>query len=112
MEKSNDDDFEFMDVRSETDGEEEDDDDIVITGISGVFPGSRNLEELELNLRIKLNLISGTYVDVVRIVCHVPRPTDTWYLLVVESLDIKLYSTPSSTRYSFLDLFVMRGFPF
>lgn len=37
--------------------------DIVITGISGVFPGSKNLVELEDNLRNKTHLITSNYRD-------------------------------------------------
>ncbi len=33
--------------------------DVVVTGISGVYPGSKNIVELENHLRNKVNLISS-----------------------------------------------------
>lgn len=39
---------------------EERPEDIVITGISGLFPESKNLQELENHLRNKTHLVTGT----------------------------------------------------
>lgn len=40
---------------------EEKPDDVVISGISGVFPGSKDMIELETNLRNKVNLVQSKY---------------------------------------------------
>lgn len=38
---------------------DENDEGIVISGISGVFPATKDMRELEHNLRSKRNLVSG-----------------------------------------------------